>query len=148
MYGSLAASSGSRHFCASALCFWPCRIYIRASGLRSKSCGRRRRNRVRDPMSRYFTLKQAQRLIPQVERLLRDALFHKHEFQKSYDELQRTTDRIRASGGSQVNPSALISVRARRDASASTLKQLLDELEETGALIKDLNIGLIDFLCV
>ena len=99
-------------------------------------------------MPSYFTLSQAQRLIPEVERLLRDALFHKHEFQKAHEELERTTERIRASGGSHVNPSALLSVRTRRDTSASALKQLLEEIQETGALVKDLDIGLIDFLSV
>ena len=99
-------------------------------------------------MPQYFTLSQAQRLIPQVERLLRDALFHKHEFQKAHDELQQTTERIRASGGSHVNPAALLSVRERRDSGASALKQVLDEIQETGAMVKDLDIGLIDFLSV
>jgi len=99
-------------------------------------------------MPQYFTLSQAQSLIPKVERLLRDALFHKHEYQKAHDELQQTNERIRASGGSRVNPGAMLSVRARRDTSASALKQLLEEIQETGAIVKDLDIGLIDFLSV
>jgi len=99
-------------------------------------------------MPQYFTLSQAQSLIPEVERLLRDALFHKHEYQKAHDELQQTNERIRASGGSRVNPGAMLSVRARRDTSASALKQLLEEIQETGAIVKDLDIGLIDFLSV
>ena len=97
-------------------------------------------------MPRYFTLNQAQRLIPEVERLLRDALFHKHEFQKTHDELEQINDRIRMAGGMRVDPSALLSLRARRDTSASTLKQLLDDIQETGAQVKDLDIGLIDFM--
>jgi len=99
-------------------------------------------------MPQYFTLSQAQSLIPEVERLLRDAFFHKHEYQKAHDELQQTNERIRASGGSRVNPGAMLSVRARRDTSASALKQLLEEIQETGAIVKDLDIGLIDFLSV
>ena len=97
-------------------------------------------------MPQYFTLHQAQRLLPEVERLLRDALFHKHEFQKAHEELEQINDRIRMAGGSRVNPSALLSLRARRDTSASTLKQLLDDIQETGAQVKDLDVGLIDFM--
>ena len=97
-------------------------------------------------MVQYFTLSQAQRLIPEVERLLRDALFHKNEFQTAHDELERTTERIRMAGGSRVNPGALLSLRARRDTSASALQQVLEEIQETGALVKDLDIGLIDFM--
>jgi len=99
-------------------------------------------------MPQYFTLSQAQSLIPKVERLLRDALFHKNEYQKAHDELEQTTERIRASGCSRVNPGAILSMRARRDTSASALKQLLEEIQETGAIVKDLDIGLIDFLSV
>jgi hypothetical protein len=97
-------------------------------------------------MAHYFTLSQAQRLIPEVERLLRDALFYKNEYQKAHDELERTNERIRTAGGSRVNHGALLSLRARRDTSASTLQQVLEDIQETGALVKDLDIGLIDFL--
>lgn len=81
-----------------------------------------------------------------MERLLRDALFHKHEFQKAHEEMERTTERIRMAGGSRVNPGAMLSLRVQRDTSATTLKGVLDTLEETGALVKDLDVGLIDFL--
>src|SRR5262245_30645687 len=97
-------------------------------------------------MSRYFTLPQAERMLPEVERLLKDALVHKAEYQKAHDELERTSDRIRAAGGSFVNIADVRSMRTRRDQSASALKQALDLIEETGALVKDLDIGLIDFM--
>jgi hypothetical protein len=97
-------------------------------------------------MARYFTVNQAQRLIPEVDRLLRDALFHKREYQQAQDELEHTTQKIRQTGGLRVDPGVVLSLRARRDTSATTLKQVLDEIQETGALVKDLDIGLIDFL--
>lgn len=97
-------------------------------------------------MPRYFTLPQAESLIPEVERHLRDALFHKSEAQKAHRELEDTSDRIRASGGMHVNQSQIQAVRARRDSGAAGLKQALDQIEEIGALVKDLDIGLIDFI--
>jgi hypothetical protein len=95
---------------------------------------------------RYFTLPQAESLLPEVERYLRDALFHKTEAQKAHRELEDTSDRIRASGGMHVNQSQLQAVRARRDSGAAALKHALDQIEETGAQVKDLDIGLIDFI--
>jgi hypothetical protein len=95
---------------------------------------------------RYFTLPQAERLLPDVERFLRDALFHKSEAQKAHQELEETSDRIRMSGGMRVNPGQLLGVRARLDTSVAALKDALEHIEEAGALVKDLDIGLIDFL--
>jgi len=95
---------------------------------------------------RYFTLPQAESLLPEVERFLRDALFHKSEAEKAHRELEDTSDRIRASGGMRVNPGQLLAVRARRDTSVAALKDALEQIEAAGALVKDLDIGLIDFL--
>ena len=97
-------------------------------------------------MPRYFTLPQAESLIPEVERFLRDALFHKSEAQKAHQELEDTSERIRMSGGMRVNQGEFQAVRARRDAGVAAVKDALEKIEETGAILKDLDIGLIDFL--
>lgn len=97
-------------------------------------------------MPRYFTLTQAERLLPEVERSLRDALFHKTEAQNAHRELEETSERIRVSGGARVDPGRHLALRARRETSAAALKEALEQIENTGALIKDLDIGLIDFL--
>lgn len=97
-------------------------------------------------MPRYFTLTQAERLLPEVERSLRDALFQKAEAEKAHLELEQTIERIRNSGGAQVDLSGHLTLRARRDASSAALREALEQLEGKGVLIKDLDIGLIDFL--
>jgi hypothetical protein len=95
---------------------------------------------------RYFTLPEAQRALPEVERYLREALFHKTESQKAQEHMDRTTDRVRSSGGARVNPGEILATRARRDTSISALKEALDEIAEAGAVVKDLDIGLLDFM--
>src|SRR5580704_10107895 len=97
-------------------------------------------------MPRYFTLSESQAMLPRVERALRDAVFHKSEYQKAAQELEDHTRQIRMAGGSRVNRGEFISVRARRDTSAAALKEALDQIEQMGVLVKDLDIGLIDFL--
>jgi hypothetical protein len=97
-------------------------------------------------VARYFTLRQAESLLAEVEHGLRDALFHKAEAEKAHHQLEEASDRIRMAGGSRVDPSKMLALRARRDTSAAALKDALDQVEETGALVKDLDIGLIDFL--
>ncbi len=95
---------------------------------------------------RYFTLPEAQRALPEVERHLREALFHKTESQKAQEDMDRTIERVRSSGGARVNPSEVHATRARRDTSMAALKEALEEIEQAGALVKDLDIGLLDFM--
>jgi hypothetical protein len=97
-------------------------------------------------MPRYFTLAESERLLPEVERALRAALFHKAEYEKADQELDSYTERIRMSGGAMVNRGVHLATRARRDTSAAALKEALSQIEQTGAVVKDLDIGLIDFL--
>ena len=40
-------------------------------------------------MPRYFTLAEAERMLPEVDQALRDALFHKAEYQNADAELKR-----------------------------------------------------------
>ena len=97
-------------------------------------------------MSRYFTLAEAERMLPQVETILRDALFQKAEYQAAHQELESLMQRIRMSGGSRVNPGTMLALRARRDQAGVSLRGLFDKMQELGVPIKDLDTGLIDFL--
>jgi hypothetical protein len=97
-------------------------------------------------MARYFTLAQAEQVLPQVQRLLRDAVSHKAAMQEAEAELQRTTERIHMSGGVLVDVAAVLATRSRRDQCAGSLRDALQQIQETGALVKDLDIGLIDFM--
>jgi hypothetical protein len=94
----------------------------------------------------YFTLVEAQRLLPEVERFMRDALFHRSEAMKAHEELEQASERIRMAGGTRVHPARLLAARARRDTSTAALKEALEGIERTGAVIKDLDIGLVDFM--
>jgi hypothetical protein len=97
-------------------------------------------------MPRYFTLRESEQLLPEVERALREAVFQKAEYQSAEQELRGSNRRIRMDGGSQVNRGAYLALRARRDASAAALKEALERIERMGVLVKDLDVGLIDFL--
>src|SRR5579872_7613596 len=99
-------------------------------------------------MPKYFTLAESERLLPEVERALRDALFHKSEYQKADGELDASLQKIRTAGGAHLDRNAFLNIRSRRDASATALKDALERVERTGALVKDLDIGLIDFLSI
>lgn len=97
-------------------------------------------------MPRHFTLTEAERMLPEVDRALRDALFHKAQYQAAEEALNATMERIRMAGGSRVNPTPILAMRAGRDASAGALREVFEKIEQMGILVKDLDIGLIDFL--
>lgn len=94
----------------------------------------------------YFTLDQAQRLLPAVERHLRDALFHKAEYERIHRDIESTLERVRQSGGARMDPERQRALRSERDANARKLQDALSEIEQLGALVKDLDIGLLDFM--
>lgn len=85
-------------------------------------------------------------MLPEVDRALRDALSHKAEYQAADAELNATMQGIRMAGGSRVNPGPILATRARRDASTGALREVFEKIEQMGVLVKDLDIGLIDFL--
>lgn len=97
-------------------------------------------------MPKYFTLSDCERLLPELEQALRDAVFHKSEYEKADQQLGASLQRIRTAGGALLDRSAFLAMRSRRDSSAAALKNALERIEQTGALVKDLDIGLIDFL--
>ena len=97
-------------------------------------------------MPRYFTLAQAQRALPEVERALRDALFHRAEAVNAYKELEQHSERVRMLGGMRVNPGEVLALKSRLETSSAALKDAIEQVENTGAQIKDLDTGLIDFL--
>jgi len=97
-------------------------------------------------MARYFTLRQAEDALPKVEQHLREALFHKSEYERARDQWDNSQVKIRMSGGMRVDPGEMLALRARRDASAKALKDAMDGIEQAGAQVKDLDIGLVDFL--
>ena len=96
-------------------------------------------------MPRHFRLEEAERLLPEVEHALRDAIFQKTEYQTAEGELNRASQRIRMAGGSRVSPGPFLALRVRKDAASTALAAAVERVNELGAQIKDLDIGLIDF---
>lgn len=96
-------------------------------------------------MSRYFTLVQAERLLPDVERAIRRALALKGEYRETESRIQKATQRIVSLGGSIVDRDHFAAEKSRRDMALEALKVSIEEIHEFGCQVKDLDIGLIDF---
>lgn len=96
-------------------------------------------------MPRFFTLLETERLLPEVERLLRNLLHLKQEYERSDSELTRIAHRIALAGG-MIPPREQISqLRQRKDTAARGLKSILESIQEIGCQLKDVETGLVDF---
>jgi hypothetical protein len=96
-------------------------------------------------MPRRFTHAEAQRLIPRVDRLLREAIEFKASYEEAEKEIQAFQERVMMMGGLTVDRERAIDARTRRDGAAAQLRNAIEQVQEAGCLIKDLDIGLIDF---
>jgi len=96
-------------------------------------------------MSRRFTLAEAESFLPSVEKNIRAALSLKVQFQEAEDAWQSIIQRVMVMGGILLDRKAVMDLRTSRDDSGQSLKAALENLQEIGCLIKDLDIGLVDF---
>ena len=96
-------------------------------------------------MSKRFTLAEAQRLIPRVEPLLRDAIAFKAEYEEGDKAFDGIIQRVMMAGGMVVDSRPAEAAKKKRESAAEKLRAAIEEVQEIGCVIKDLDIGLIDF---
>jgi len=96
-------------------------------------------------MPKRFTLDEAQKLIPRVDSLLRRAIELKGEFEVAAGELKQLQEHLMMMGGVVVDRERALSLRQGRDAAGARLRAALEQVQEIGCVVKDLDIGLIDF---
>jgi hypothetical protein len=96
-------------------------------------------------MPRYFTLDEARRQLPAAESSIREGIEARKTLTIAEAEHSAMMERIMLSGGMNVDQGVVSGTRERRDASSAKLKKMFETLEQLGILVKDLDIGLIDF---
>jgi hypothetical protein len=94
---------------------------------------------------RYFNLLEAEGLLPQVERLLRGLIRSKQEYEEVDADLSQIKQRIALLGGTVPPHDRTLQLRQRKDAAARALKSTLEQIQEIGCELKDVDTGLIDF---
>lgn len=96
-------------------------------------------------MPRYFTLLEAEALLPKVERLLHDLRDYKSAYDSADGELGQIVQRVALAGGMVPPRDRVAELRAQKDVSARGLKHTIEQFEQLGCLVKDLDVGLVDF---
>jgi len=98
-----------------------------------------------EPEQRLFTLKEAERARQELEPFLVEAIDCRKKLAGLETDLSAVSARIMMMGGILVPYDKLAALRMEHQQLAETLKTSLNRILETGCLIKDLDIGLLDF---
>ncbi len=96
-------------------------------------------------MPRYFTLDEARAALPFVGRSIRDAIHARQRYREAENSIQDLTQRILMNGGVAVDTNRAEAWKNQYDSNGTALKNLIERVEEMGVVIKDLDVGLVDF---
>jgi len=84
-------------------------------------------------------------MLPQIREWMREAVEMKSQYDEAEQAVQSLAARITMMGGIVVNRERATEDRARRDTAGRLLRSLLENFEQSGVLVKDLDKGLVDF---
>ncbi len=97
---------------------------------------------------RFFNLEEAEKLLPMLEALLNKAMENKKAIDTVETEMAGVRNRIMLTGGMLPDNESLSRRKSQKDDSASQLKAALQQIAASGCLVKDLDMGLVDFPCL
>ena len=100
-----------------------------------------------DEESKFFSLTEAERVRMQIEPMLIEAMETRRKLGELDDQLSALAERIQRSGGLLVNYEKMARVRLERNRLEESLQSSIERIHSTGCIVKDLDIGLLDFPC-
>lgn len=95
--------------------------------------------------SKLFSLTEAERLRAQIEPLLIEAMESRRKMAEFEDKLAKLAERIQRSGGMQVAYEGIARWRIERNQLEDAVRAAVDRIHATGCIVKDLEVGLLDF---
>lgn len=96
-------------------------------------------------MARFFTLLQAETLLPQLEPLLRGVIDQKKAYEQAEGEITGMSQRIALTGGMLVSREQMARTRKKKDTAVRGLAAAVEQIQDLGCQLKDADTGLIDF---
>ncbi len=95
--------------------------------------------------SKLFSLTEAERLRVELEPVLIEAMEARRKMVDEEKKLGTLAERIQTSGGMQVPYEKAARWRATRNKFEDRVRESLERIQSTGCIVKDLDIGLLDF---
>ncbi|HEX9834533.1 MAG TPA: DUF2203 domain-containing protein [Mycobacterium sp.] len=96
-------------------------------------------------MAKLFTLQEAEELIPSLQEWLPEAIDAKKQAVEADGELRKIAARIQLMGGMELNPAHVGRFKHTKEHAVKKLQDAMEQIEESGCVVKDLDIGLVDF---
>jgi hypothetical protein len=98
-----------------------------------------------EPPQRLFTLTEAERIRKELEPFLIEAIGARKKLSVLEQDLTAVSTRILMMGGILVPYAKLAEKRMEQQSLADVMKSNLEKILSTGCLVKDLDVGLLDF---
>lgn len=98
-----------------------------------------------DEESKVFSLTEAERVRLQLEPVLIEAMELRRKLGEIDEQLGSLAERIQRSGGLLVPYEKTARMRLERNRLEESLRAAIERIHSTGCLVKDLDIGLLDF---
>jgi hypothetical protein len=98
-----------------------------------------------DPETKLFTLSEAEKTRVELEPSLIEAMESRRKMVDLEAEILALTERIVRMGGVSIPYEKAAATRNERDRVAASLQEAVDRIHSTGCVIKDLDVGLLDF---
>jgi hypothetical protein len=95
--------------------------------------------------SKLFSLTEAERLRVQLEPILIEAMEARRKMAEQDEKLSSLAQRVQRSGGMQVPYEKAAKWRAARNKFEESTRDALERIHSTGCVVKDLDVGLLDF---
>ncbi len=96
-------------------------------------------------MPRYFTLQQAQDAVERLRGVMEEAVTARARLAEAEGELRESVQRAQVLGGVRLDPNRMALLGKARQVAGERLQACLEAIEESGAQLKDLDTGLLDF---
>jgi hypothetical protein len=93
---------------------------------------------------RYFTLDEANAAVERLRPIVEEMVEHRRRFLIAQQQRGELTERAGANGG-DLTPTDFAEVEEELELQASTLARCVQRIQAEGALVKDLDRGLLDF---
>jgi hypothetical protein len=100
---------------------------------------------VADEEPRIFSLRDAERLRVEIEPILIDAIEARRKLNEIDEELGKLAERAQQSGGLLVAHEKAARQRLEHNRLAGAIQSALEKIHATGCVVKDLEVGLLDF---
>jgi len=94
---------------------------------------------------KYFSRREAEELLPMIEPQVKEARRQKQQIDALKEELSKAASRIMVLGGSSPPYAELARRKMESDQAMQQLQETINKIQESGCVVKDLDLGLVDF---